>query len=134
MKIGQLAERTGVTAKTIRYYEGIGVLPEPDRAGNGYRSYDIDVVERLEFIQDAQSAGLSLADIQEILDLRDSGESTCHHVIGSLEARLTEVDRQMEDLKRTRRRLEEIISRARSLDPTTCNDPNRCQTIPKGHK
>ena len=132
MKIGQLAEHAGVSAKTIRYYEGIGVLPEPERAGNGYRSYDPAVVERLAFIQDAQSAGLSLAEIQVILDLRDSGESTCGHVIGSLEARLIDVDRQMEDLKRTRLRLEEIISRARSLDPAKCNDPNRCQTIPRG--
>ena len=132
MKIGQLAERTGVSTKTIRYYEDIGVLPEPERAANGYRRYADKTADRLAFIQDAQTAGLSLLEIQRILDLRDGGEATCGHVIGSLEAHLDELDRQMEDLRRTRRRLTEIIERARSLDPAECNDPNRCQTIPKG--
>jgi len=132
MRIGQLAERTGVSTKAIRYYEDIGVLPEPDRAANGYREYSPSTADRIAFIQDAQSAGLSLIDIQMILELRDSGEGTCGHVIGSLEARLADVDRQMEDLRRTRYRLNDIIARAKSLDPAQCNDPNRCQTIPKG--
>jgi MerR family transcriptional regulator, copper efflux regulator len=134
MKIGQLAERTGLSTKTIRYYEAIGVLPEPDRFANGYRSYQPEVAERIAFIQDAQSAGLSLLDIQMILDLRDSGEATCGHVIDSLELQLAEVDLQMEELQRTRSRLNEIILRARSLDPKDCSDPNRCQTIPKGNQ
>lgn len=132
MKIGQLAERTGVSTKAIRYYEDIGVLPEPEREANGYRTYSSAVADRISFIQDAQTAGLSLLEIQMILDLRDSGESTCGHVIGSLEAHLNEVDRQMDDLTRTRHRLVEIIDRARAMDPAECDDPNRCQTIPKG--
>jgi MerR family copper efflux transcriptional regulator len=132
MKIGQLAERTGVSTKAIRYYEDIGVLPEPARAENGYRRYDGDAADRIAFIQDAQSAGLSLGEIQMILELRDGGQSTCHHVVATLEGHLDEVDRQMEDLKRTRRHLSEIVDRARSLDPANCDDPNRCQTIPKG--
>jgi MerR family transcriptional regulator, copper efflux regulator len=134
MKIGQLAESTGLSTKTIRYYEDIGVLPEPDRSANGYRTYQPDVAERIAFIQDAQSAGLSLLEIQMILELRDSGEATCGHVIESLELQLAEVDHQMEELQRTRSRLNEIIVRARSLDPKDCSDPNRCQTIPKGNQ
>lgn len=132
MKIGQLAERTGLSTKTIRFYEDIGVLPEPERASNGYRSYDPRIEERIRFIRDAQSAGLSLVEIQMILSLRDEGQTTCGHVIGSLEAHLADVDQQMEDLRRTRSRLEDIIDRARGLDPAECTDPNRCQTIPKG--
>jgi MerR family transcriptional regulator, copper efflux regulator len=131
MKIGQLAERAGVSTKAIRYYENIGVLPRPERAPNGYRSYSPATAERLAFIRDAQTAGLSLVEIQVILDLRDGGEATCGHVIGSLEVQLEELDRQMDDLSRTKARLTEIITRARSLDPADCNDPNRCQTIPK---
>lgn len=132
MKIGQLAERTGVSAKAIRYYEEIGVLPPARREPNGYRDYEPAAADRIGFIQEAQSAGMSLLEIQMILDLRDHGESTCGHVIASLETHLAEVDRQMDDLERTRRRLEEIIRRARRLDPAECDDPNRCQTIPKG--
>lgn len=132
MKIGQLAERTGLSPQAIRYYEDLGVLPEPERSANGYRSYDTSTAERIAFIRDAQSAGLSLLEIQKILELRDGEQSTCGHVISTLEDHLAEVDRQMEDLSRTRDRLIEIISRARRLDPADCDDPNRCQTIPKG--
>ena len=132
MKIGQLAERTGLSTKTIRYYEDIGVLPEPARAANGYRRYAESTADRIAFIQDAQSAGLSLLEIQDILDLRDSRAATCGHVIGTLRTHLEEVDRQMEDLRRTRRRLSELVERATSLDPVECDDPNRCQTIPRG--
>ena len=130
MKIGQLAEATGVSTKAIRYYEDIGVLPRPDRAANGYRIYDANIADRISFIQDAQSAGLSLLEIQMVLDLRDEGESTCGHVITALEMHLADVDRQMAELQRTRQRLENIVERARSLDPARCDDPNRCQTIP----
>ena len=130
MKIGQLAEAAGISTKAIRYYEDIGVLPQPDRAANGYRTYDASATDRISFIQDAQSAGLSLLEIQMVLELRDAGQSTCSHVISSLEMHLADVDRQMAELERTRLRLEAIIERARSLDPTICSDPNRCQTIP----
>jgi MerR family copper efflux transcriptional regulator len=133
MKIGQLADRTGVSSKAIRYYEDIGVLPEAPRADNGYRVYDQTAAERISFIQDAQSAGLSLLEIQLILDLRDSGESTCGHVIDTLEDNLRAVDKQLAELTRTRERLANLIARARSLNPANCDDPNRCQTIPKGN-
>lgn len=132
MKIGQLAERSGVSTKAIRYYEEIGILPEPDRAPNGYRTYDPSMSERIAFIRDAQSAGMSLLEIQLILELRDEGQSTCGHVIESLEMHLADVDQQMAELARTRERLDDLIARAGSMDPSECTDPNRCQTIPKG--
>lgn len=129
MKIGELASQSGVSAQTIRYYENIGVLPEAMRMPNGYRNYDDSAVKRLSFIRDAQTAGLSLTEIQMILEMKDSGESTCGHVIGMLEGHLSGVDRQIGDLERTRERLEEIISRAKHMDPSNCTDPDRCQTI-----
>ena len=129
MRIGELAEKTGVTTKTIRYYEGIGVVPEPERMANGYRLYDQADVDRLQFVRDAQAAGLSLVEINLILDLRDQGESTCEHVIEILESHLSAVDRQLVELRRTRDQLQSITDRARTLDPSSCTDPNRCQTI-----
>ena len=129
VNIGTLAHSTGLTTKTIRYYESIGVLPEPPRKANGYRSYDSGSIDRIGFIRDAQVAGLSLIEIQMILELRDEGESTCRHVIASLETHMIDLDRQMQDLERTKVRLGQIIDRARTLDPSDCNDPNRCQTI-----
>ena len=129
MKIGDLAQQTGLSTKTIRYYEDIGVLPDPVRAPNGYRSYDDGVVTRLGFIREAQTAGLSLTEIQWILDLKDEGESTCGHTIEFLESHLDNVETQLNELERTRDQLQEMIMSARRLDSTTCNNPDRCQTI-----
>ena len=91
MKIGELASRAGVSTQTIRYYEDIGVLPEAVRLPNGYRNYDDTVMKRLSFIRDAQTSGLSLSEIQMVLEMKDQGESTCGHVIGMLEQHLGEV-------------------------------------------
>lgn len=129
MKIGEIATRAGVSTKTIRYYENIGVIPDAERAPNGYRTYDQTTVDRLSFVRDAQAAGLSLTEINLILALRDEGETTCHHVISMLESHLNDVDRQLAELTRTRQRLEEMTRTARELDPSGCTDPNRCQTI-----
>ncbi len=133
MKIGQLARESGLSTKAIRYYEDIGILPSPERAANGYRIYDDAAVDRIAFIRDAQSAGMSLVEIQLVLDLRDSGAQTCGHVIETLEMQLHSIKDQLNDLTRTEKRLKELIHRAKELDPTKCTDPNRCQTIPKGH-
>lgn len=129
MKIGELAKETGLSTKTIRYYEGIGVLPEAHRLPNGYREYEAATIDRLAFVRDAQAAGLSLTEIQLILELRDEGESTCGHTIVLLESHLADIDRQLVELGRTRSRLNKMIDKAKGLNPATCTDPNRCQTI-----
>lgn len=129
MRIGELADRTGTTTKTIRYYEDIGILPEPDRDINHYRDYTEDAVDRLEFIRDAQATGLTLTEIASILDLRSQGETTCHHVIDLLERHMTALDRHIESLRQTREKLASLTDRARELDPADCVDPHRCQTI-----
>ena len=77
MKIGELADRTGVTTKTVRYYESIGLLAEPERTASGYRDYDTDAVERLCFVRDAQATGLSLAEIASVLELKAAGSTSC---------------------------------------------------------
>ena len=129
VRIGEVARRTGIPTKTIRYYEEIGVLPEPDRTANAYRDYSEDAVDRLTFVRDAQATGLSLAEIASILDLRSQGEATCHHVIELLERHLTALDRHIQTLRETRKKLTALTEQARSLDPSECRDPNRCQTI-----
>ena len=133
MKIGELANKTGLTTKTIRYYEDIGVLPEPGRQANGYRSYHPSVIDRVGFIKDAQASGLSLIEIQVILELRDEGESTCGHTVRLLESHLEDVQTQIIDLHRTRTLLEKMIVKAKALDPADCLNPNRCQTISATH-
>lgn len=129
MKIGELANRTGISPQAIRYYENIGVLPEAARMPNGYRSYDDSAVKRLGFIRDAQTSGLTLTEIQMVLDMKDAGEATCGHVVSMLDQHLVELDRQLHELERTRHRLEQLIATARQMDPAKCTDPDKCQTI-----
>jgi DNA-binding transcriptional MerR regulator len=129
MQIGDLTKRTGVPAKTIRYYEDIGVLPEPDRAPNGYRSYDEGAVARLRFVRDAQATGLTLNEIASVLELREQGVSSCEHVAGLLEHHLDLLEKHIRTLQQTRRQLASLAQRARTLDPVDCSDPHRCQTI-----
>ena len=133
MKIGELANKTGLTTKTIRYYEDIGILPEPGRQANGYRSYNPSVIDRVGFIKDAQASGLSLIEVQIILELRDEGESTCGHTVRLLESHLEDVQTQIIDLHRTKTLLEKMIVKAKALDPADCLNPNRCQTISATH-
>lgn len=75
MRIGDLASTSGLTAKTVRYYEQAGLMPAPPRTPGGYRDYPAEAATRLAFIREAQHAGLTLAEIRGILALRDSGEA-----------------------------------------------------------
>ena len=73
LRVGELAEAVGATSDTIRYYERAGLLPPPRRTPAGYRTYDVLAVDRLRFIQGAQRLGLRLADIRDLLSVRDTG-------------------------------------------------------------
>lgn len=77
MQISELEQEAGVPAKTIRYYESIDLLPAPDRQPNGYRVYERADVARLRLVAGARRLDFSLAEIREILDLRDRGEAPC---------------------------------------------------------
>ena len=129
MKIGEIARRTHVATKTIRYYEDIGLLPEPAREPNGYRAYEEDTIDRLQFIRDAQATGLTLSEIGSILDIKAAGGESCHHVVALMERHVAAIDRRIDTLVETRGRIVALTERARSLDPADCTDPNRCQTI-----
>ena len=98
MQIRELAKCTGVSAKTIRYYESIGLLPPPERAANNYRQYSPAVVERLRFIVSTRSLGFTLADIREFLEARDNNALPCRRVVDSIDQRILEIDRRIADL------------------------------------
>ena len=121
MKIGELARSTGVTVKTLRFYEGEGLLPEPDRTASGYRDYPPDATARVTFIRTAQAAGLKLRQIGEILDIREQGEPPCQHVRALVHDRLAEVDDRIVDLDRIRNELLTIVSRLEMLEPADCD-------------
>lgn len=129
MQIGELANRGGVTTKTVRYYESIGLLDEPGRTASGYRDYDAAAVERLQFVRDAQATGLTLSEVASVLELKGAGERSCGHAMSLLDRHLDELDQQIKRLQTARSTLAELADRARMLDPQACTDPNRCQVI-----
>jgi len=115
MVIRELAQLTGVPAKTIRYYESIGLLPPAQRAANNYRQYTPADVERLRFIASARSLGFSLDDIAEILAARDNGIAPCQRVLDAVAQRLTEIDRRIADLLTLRDCLRQLQSEGAML-------------------
>lgn len=79
LKVSELADKAGVSTDTVRYYEKEELLAEPERTQSGYRQYDEGAVERLHFIPGAQTLGLKLGDIKELLAIRDRGACPCGH-------------------------------------------------------
>jgi DNA-binding transcriptional MerR regulator len=108
MLISELARQTSVSAQTIRYYESIGLMTRPKRAGNNYRDYTPTDVERLRFIASARSLGFTLADIREILTVRDGGQAPCVQVLETLDHRLQELDRRIASLVALRDTLSQL--------------------------
>lgn len=125
LTIGQLAARSGVTAKTIRFYEQAGLIPPAERADNGYRAYAEADIERLRFIRAARVLGVSLSDLCELVALRDHGERPCQQVIRLLQARLADVDAQIEGLHALRAEMRALIEAAEQL-PTHPRDDETC--------
>src|SRR6266568_6364682 len=111
MRIGEVADRAGVPAKTIRFWEDQHLLPPPARTPAGYRDYDPAILERLAFIRHAQAAGLTLDAIGQVLDIGDGGQPPCVHVAGLIARRLTEVEARLAELARTRDQLAALAAR-----------------------
>lgn len=100
LMIGEVASLTGIPVKTIRYYEEIGLLTTTTtRSQAGYRLFDMSVLNRLAFIKRAQSLGLSLSEIQELLAVHDLGELPCGAVKQHLLMKLEAIAKQIESLE-----------------------------------
>lgn len=112
MRIGAIAEDTGLSVATIRFYESAGLLGAIRRRPSGYREYGSEELARLRFVQQAKRVGLSLADIGSIVRLYDRHEPTCVHVRALLDQKLTEVDAALRDLRILRRALEGLRDEA----------------------
>jgi MerR family transcriptional regulator, mercuric resistance operon regulatory protein len=101
-----LARLTGCNLETIRYYENIGLMPDPPRTAAGYRIYDESHVSRLRFILRARELGFAIEDIRGLLDLVDGGTQTCAEVRERTERHLADVRMKIADL----RRMEKVLA------------------------
>lgn len=129
MRIGELSEESGVPTKTIRYYEEIGVLPPPPRSSSGYRDYDAEAASRLGFIRAAQSVGLSLGEIREVLAVRDKGQQPCVHVTGLIEQHAADLAERIAALQRMQQDLHRMARKARQSHPGSSDDAVFCHII-----
>ena len=120
MNIGNVAERSGVAAKTIRYYESIGLIPPAMRAENGYRDYEPADVETLRFIQRARRLGFSVADVAKLLDLwRDRNRASAD--VKALALRhIEEMERRIAELDSLRRTLVHLTEKCHGDDRPDC--------------
>lgn len=129
MLIGEVAERSGVSTKTLRYHEDIGLIDPPARSPSGYRNFDEDVLDRLVFIRSAQAVGLTLGEIRSIVALRDDGDPPCAHVLELLRVRAEEIGRTIRELRILQRELQALVLRADALDPADCDPRRVCHLI-----
>jgi DNA-binding transcriptional MerR regulator len=130
MFIHELARTTGVSAKTIRYYESIGLMPDPGRADNNYRQYAPDAIERLRFIVSARSLGFNLTDIGEFLSARDDGTLPCKRVLDSFDQRIAEIDRRIADLLALRETLTRVQADGANIpSDKKCDDDCLCYIV-----
>lgn len=95
MKIQEFAQLTGMSTKTIRYYESIGVLPSPQRTANGYRDYNEQDVERARFVAGMRSLDLRLDEIQELLAMQDRREAPCRTLLDLIEQKADQIDERI---------------------------------------
>lgn len=103
--VGRLAKKTGLSAKSIRYYEQEKLIPKAVRSQSGYRLYSPKIIERLQFIQKAKSIGFALDDIRRILELTDRKKPCCDKVFEWSERRLQELDEQIKFLGNLKEKL-----------------------------
>lgn len=127
LKIGELAHLSGLSVKTIRYYEDIGLLaPTVERSSSGYRLFQSQVLNRLAFIKRAQSLGLSLQEIKPLLALHDRGELPCPEVKEQLQKKINAIAAEMEVLKTQQAELQSVLKvwqeqpRSHQLNQSIC--------------
>ncbi|MCA1635086.1 MAG: heavy metal-responsive transcriptional regulator [Acidobacteria bacterium] len=105
LKIGEVSKLSGVGVEALRFYERSGLLGRPARTTSGYRMYDSEVLERLDFIRRAQVLGFSLDEIKQVITERHAGHSPCAEVREIVRRRLQELDERMREMKRYRNEL-----------------------------
>jgi len=114
LTIGQLAQTTGVPAKTIRYYEAVGVLPAPGRSRSGYRLYTERGVDRLLFVRRARALGLSLQQLQTLAAALDGRGAVRPQLMKLVRAQLTAVQHRQAELQLLEAELGRLLRRLRA--------------------
>lgn len=117
MRIGEISKRLGISPKTLRYWEEIGLIPPPPRNSSGYRVFTEDYLRLCQFILKAKSVGFSLREIKQIVSIKYSGKSPCRYVEERLREKIREIDKLMEELRFKRKVLVSLLEGERGPSP-----------------
>ncbi len=120
LTIAALAKASGVHLETVRYYERIGLMPEPERAANGYRNYGPEHVQKLSFIRRAREIGFSTGAIKDLLALAQPGRAACAEMQALTAAHLAEVRAKIEDLRKLEVILADAVNRCSKRSAPAC--------------
>ncbi|HEV7370552.1 helix-turn-helix domain-containing protein [Arenibaculum sp.] len=113
MTIGALGKATGTKPETIRFYEKVGILPQPERTAGNYRSYGEAHAARLSFVRKARELGFPLEAVRAMLALADQPNRPCGEVDALVVDQLQAVERKIADLERLRAELERLAHQCR---------------------
>lgn len=111
--IGKVARAAGLTPQAIRFYERLGLIERAQRTSSGYRICSPATLERVQFIKQAQSLGLSLKEIQEVLRLKYSAQSPCKCVRELLKQKLIQLKKQIVEMEKVREDIERCLRTSR---------------------
>ena len=119
MNIGDVSERCGLPAKTIRYYEDIGLV-RPARRENGYREFELRDLHKLAFLGRARSLGFSIEECRTLLSLYEDRERSSSDVKTIARTHLASIDRKIEELKALSATLHDLVERCRGDERPEC--------------
>lgn len=120
MKISQLSKLAGISTKTIRYYEEVGLVNEPARTASGYRDYRDNDVERLVFIRRCRELNMSIEEIKHLLHVQLDSESSCESVDNLIIEKLSKVRATIKELKLLEKTLNELAHACRNNSMGNC--------------
>jgi len=119
MNVRDAAERSGLPAKTVRYYDDIGLVV-PDRRDNGYRDYDNQAVQKLAFLKRARQLGFPIEDCRQLLSLYEDKARASADVKALAEQHLAEIDKRLNELEHLRDTLKHLVHACRGDDRPDC--------------
>lgn len=120
MQIGEAARRTGVSAKMIRHYEGVGLFPGPARTGSGYRQYGERELSMLRFIRQSRELGFSIEQIRELLALWQDRERPSRQVKALAEAHMARLDAKLRELEQMKATLAHLVEACHGDERPDC--------------
>ncbi|RKY16229.1 MAG: hypothetical protein DRQ55_18430 [Planctomycetota bacterium] len=132
MRIGELAQKAGTPAKSVRYYVDIGLLAEPPREAWGYRRYGPEDLSRLRFIVGGKQLGLSLDEVRDVLDVSGPNAVNCGHVLAMLEARCDRIEEWMRRAQEVHAELERTIETSRRRLHESASPEDACPILEQG--